>query len=258
MGFMKPLHTIAVLLVAAVVGLAAQTPSAITSAQKALGGELPGSFRNFVAKGVRRNIIAGQPATAIPFEWNFEMPDKWVWIEGGTSPISIGFNGKRVITNRPENIFYTGGDPEDRSAIARDEEQLVNAHVGFAVVSLGLFAREFRGAFPMEFLKNAADTDAVNIEADQLSATFKLDPVTHLPSQLGWREQGRGGVGGGLVTRLWVYSSYRDVETRKVPARLSFYLGQLKTDKLQEMSRWEIQSFQFNGAIDPKVFRPAR
>ena len=255
---MRPLHTVAVLLVAAVVGLAAQTPSALVEAQKALGGELPGSFKNFVAKGVRRNIIAGQPATAIPFEWNFEMPDKWVWIEGGTSPISIGFNGKKVITNSPENLFYTGGYAEDRSAIARDEEQLVNAHVGFAVVTLGLFAREFRGAYPMEFLSNAADTDAANIEADQLSATFKLDPVTHLPSQLGWREQGRGGVGGGLVTRLWVYSSYRDVDARKVPARLSFYLGQLKSDKLQEMSRWEIQSFQFNGTIDPKVFRPAK
>lgn len=38
-------------------------------------------------------------------------------------------------------------------------------------------------------------------------------------------------MGGGLVTRLWMYSSYRDVEGRKVPARLSFYLGQLKTDK---------------------------
>lgn len=253
---MKPLHVIGVVLLAA--GLSAQTPSALVDAQKALGGELPGSFKNFVAKGVRRNIIAGQPATAIPFEWDFEMPDKWVWIERGTSPISIGFNGKKVITNRPENLFYTGGDAEDRSAITRDEEQLVNAHVGFAVVSLGFFAREFRGAYPMEFFKNANDADSVNLEADQLSATFKIDPITHLPSQLGWREQGRGGVGGGLVTRLWVYSSYRDVESRKVPARLSFYLGQLKTDKLQEMSRWEIQSFQFNGEIDPKVFKPAK
>lgn len=153
---MKPVHTLAVLIVAAAVGLSAQTPSALGDAQKALGGELPGSFKNFVAKGVRRNI-----------------------------------NGKKVITNRPENLFYTGGDVADRSAIARDEEQLVNAHVGFAIVSLGFFAREFRGAFPMEFFKNANDADSVNIEADQLSATFKIDPITHLPSQLGWREQGR-------------------------------------------------------------------
>lgn len=240
------------------VALLAQTPSALVSAQKALGGELPGSFRNFVAKGVRRNIIAGQPATSIPFEWDFEMPDKFVWREDGASRIVIGFNGKKLISNSPEDLFYTGGLAEDRSAIVRDEERLATARVDFAIVSLGFFAREFRGAFPMESFKNAGDTDSVNLEADQLSATFKIDPITHLPSQLGWRQQGRGGVGGALVTRLWVYSSYRDVESRKVPARIAFYLGQAKTDKLQEMARWEIQSFQFNGEIDPKVFTPAK
>lgn len=240
------------------VSLWAQTPAALADAQKALGGELPGSLKNFVAKGVRRNIIAGQPATAIPFEWNFELPDKFVWSEGGTDRVVIGFNGKKVITNSPENLFDMGGYPEDRNAVVRDEERLANARVNFAIVSLGIFARDFRGAFPMEFFKNQNDTSSVNIEADQLSATFKLDPITHLPSQLGWREQGRGGVGGALVTRLWVYSNYRDVEARKVPGRLSFYLGQAKTDRLQEMARWELQSFQWNAPIDPKVFKPAK
>ncbi len=255
---MKPFHTLSLLLVAAVVSVAAQTPSALLDAQKALGGELPGSFKNFVAKGVRRNIIAGQPATAIPFEWDFERPDKFVWSEAGSDPVVSGFNGKKVITNSPENLFYTGGYAEDRADIVRDEERLANARVGFAIVSLGFFAREFREAYPIEFFKNQGDPDAVNLEADQLSATFKLDPMTHLPSQLGWRQQGRGGLGGGLVTRLWVYSSYRDVDGRKVPAQLSFYLGEAKTDKLREMARWQIQTFQFNGPIDPKVFKPAK
>lgn len=253
----RPLLAV-VLSASVVVGVLTQAPSALVDAQKALGGELPGSLKNFVAKGVRRNIIAGQPATAIPFEWDFELPDKFVWSEGGTDRVLIGFNGNKVITNSPENLFYTGGYPEDRAGIVRDEEQLVNARVGFAIVSLGIFAREFHAAYPMEFLKHPTDTDSVNLEADQLSATFKIDPITRLPSQLAWRQQGRGGLGGGLVTRLWAYSSYRDVEARKVPVRLSFYLGQLKTDKLQEMVRWEIQSFQFNGPIDPKIFKPTR
>lgn len=240
------------------VSLLAQTPAALVDAQKALGGELPGSLKTFVAKGVRRNIIAGQPATAIPFEWDFELPDKFVWSEGGTDRVVIGFNGKKVITNSPENLFDMGGYPEDRNAVVRDEERLANARVNFAIVSLGIFARDFRGAFPMEFFKNQGDTASVNIEADQLSATFKLDPMTHLPARLGWREQGRGGVGGALVTRLWVYSNYREVDARKVPGRLSFYLGQAKTDKLQEMARWELQSFQWNAPIDAKVFKPAK
>jgi hypothetical protein len=255
---MRALRLVSVLFAGAAVSLSAQTPNALVEAQKALGGELPGSFKNFVAKGVRRNIIAGQPATSIPFEWDFELPDKFAWSERGDSPIVIGFNGKKVVTNSPENLFYMSDFSEDRTGIVRDEEQLANARVSFAIVSLGLFAREFKGAFPMEFFKNQGDPDSVNIEGDQLSATFKIDPVTHLPSQLGWRQQGRGGVGGALVTRLWVYSSYRDVDGRKVPARLTFYLGQAKTDKLQEMVRWEVQSFQFNGQIDPKIFKPAK
>jgi len=238
--------------------LFAQTPSALVSAQKALGGELPGSFKNFVAKGVRRNIVAGQPATSFPFEWDFEMPDKFVWREGTPYNVAVGFSGKKLISNSPEDLYYTGGYAEDRSAIVRDEERLATARVNFAIVSLGFFAREFRDAFPIEFFKNVGDADSVNLEADQLSATFKIDPITHLPSQLGWRQQGRGGVGGALVTRLWVYSSYRDVDARKVPARLAFYLGQAKTDKLQEMARWEIQSFQFNAVIDSKIFALAK
>ncbi|MBP6717040.1 MAG: hypothetical protein KA205_09270 [Acidobacteria bacterium] len=254
---MKP-RIILALIVLCGVSLWAQTPAALADAQKALGGELPGSLKNFSAKGVRRNIIAGQPATAIPFEWHFELPDKFVWIEGGADRVVIGFNGKKVVTNSPENLFDMGGYPEDRNAIVRDDEKLANARVNFAIVSLGVFAREFRQAFPMEFFKNVGDTDAVTIEADQLSATFKLDPITHLPSQLGWRQQGRGGLGGALVTRLWVYSNYRDVDARKVPGRLAFYLGQAKTDKLQEMARWDLQSFQWNAPIDSKVFAPAK
>lgn len=255
---MKLWHSVAVIALGTAVTLAAQTPSALVDAQKALGGELPGSFKNFVAKGVLRQIIAGQPATSIPFEWDFEMPDKFAWIQAGTNPVTIGFNGNKVVTNSPENLFYMVGDPEDRSAVVRDDERLAMARVNFAIVSLGFFAREFRSAYPMNFLPQVGDRDSINIEADDLSATFRIDPVTHLPSQLGWRQQGRLGVGGALTTRLWVYSSFRDVESRKVPARLSFYLGQQKTDKLQEMARWEVQSFQFNGQIDPKVFRPAR
>jgi hypothetical protein len=240
------------------VSLWAQTPPAMADAQRALGGELPESLKNFSAKGVRRNIIAGQPATTIPFEWHFELPDKFVWIEGGTDRVVIGLNGKKVITNSPENLFDMGGYAEDRNAIVRDEERLANARVNFALVSLGVFAREFREAFPMKFFKNPANPDSVSIEADQLSATFTFDPITHLPSQLGWRQQGRGGVGGGLVTRLWVYSNFRDVHARKVPGRLAFYLGQAKTDKLQEMARWDLQAFQWNAPIDPKVFAPAK
>jgi hypothetical protein len=255
---MKLWRTVSVLVTSVAVTLSAQIPSTLADAQKALGGELPGSFKNFVAKGVRRNIIAGQPATSIPFEWDFELPDKFAWIERGLNPFTIGFNGKKVVTDSPESIFYWGGSAEDRSAIVRDNERLSLARVNFAIVSLGFFARDFRGAFPIEFLKNTADPDSVNIEADDFSATLKIDPVSHLPSQLAWREQGRMGVGGGLVTRLFAYSSFRDVENRKVPARLSFYLGQAKTDKLQEMTRWEIQTLQFNAPIDPKVFRPAK
>jgi hypothetical protein len=258
-GFPVLANALAWLLLAQVVGLHAQTPTAasvVAAAREALGGEKRlSAVTSFNAIG-RTRQIRGNNLVPIEFEINCELPDKFVRkdeIPAQDTDASVtGFVGEQLLLY-PAPPARAGGPPPQAAA----QQRLAGIKQDFARLMLAPFAASFP-PYPLTF-KYLAEGEAPEGKADILdvagpghfSARLVVQRDTHLPVMLMWQAPGPPAAANtppAPVEHRLYYGDFREVNGTKWPFRIRHAVAGETTEETT------FDRIRINVKIDAKKF----